>query len=527
MSKFSEYFIRNYPHFKDDILNGRYERAISEYVVLYKKKVGRKKKKYINPQQEYSAAFDGFNRHGSHREQDLRALVNDDKAFDDFLDFFKQRYGKDGIYRVSNKAKDVGTEKNYMVKLKQFLRRIVKVSSWDKDRMFEETKRYIYKSIISQWSDIIAKKMHKKLVQKWNNLSVSLFFMNEIEEYRRFAELFEFEGEIAKSCFSGYLLWHSARYINRKVDGKNIPTNKLTKLLKNNPFALEFLDKAEQKHILRSFRLQKRFCNAELDNALSVYHSLYDKYDDISLEIKIPDPVSFRRPDTLDEAKKLITYRNKVISFLDLISSGGQLLDKRRAFAVEKIIRYKSPFKMLTQQQKAYIDSLPKICTSEKKECVKAIDRIIGIYTFCAREKYMNRESYYKEYFNSISPSQNKGFLKKKYDNGLDIFILKKKIDMDRQWKKTFYNFNTGKYEEYISYIDAVQKLYPMDEYIYIIPYQIDSKSGDEYVTEDGYTLARYNIKGELSPNLLAGNYVRPIVDSVSISDNDMDLGIW
>ena len=63
-----------------------------------------------------------------------------------------------------------------------------------------------------------------------------------------------------------------------------------------------------------------------------------------------------------------------------------------------------------------------------------------------------------------------------------------------------------------MSYIDAVQKLYPKSEYNYIfVGWMVIDRKDDEYITDDGYTLARYDINGELSDNLLEGNFVKPL----------------
>ncbi len=512
MSRFSEYFIRHYPEFREDIIQGRYAEAISHYVNYYKRSVQTKRKRdYINIQQECSAAFDGFSRHGSRREQDLRALVGDDKAFDAFLDYFRQRYGKQGIYRVSGKAREILLERDYIVFLDKFLKRVIKISSWDKDKMYEETKLYIHNAIIPQWMSKVVRATHKKLVHKRDSLGVSLYFIKQMEEYRRLTELMEFEEELVKSCFLSYLLWHSVRYINRKVKGTPIPTNRLTKLLKKNPLALEFVNSREQKEILKTFRLQKNFTDSELENAHSFYRSVFRNEDDSTGPMKDPEHIASCRPATLGQAKEFLAYRKKIISFLAAIKPLLPASD-RRISAVDEILDHQSPFKILTSQHKEYIDGLGILDISDAKTCIKAVDRIIGIYTFCAREKVMTRKAYYDGYFDSVVPSANKEYWKKWRNLGLDLFILKKDIVPELQWQKCFYNFNTGKYEEYVSYIEAVQKLYPKTEYTYIYVGSMGIENqDDEYITDEGLTLARYNIKGELCDNLLEGNYVKPV----------------
>ena len=525
MSRFSKYLIQNYPAFKEDILQGRYAEAISRYVIFYKKSVQTKRKRdYINIQQECSAAFDGFNRHGSRREQNLRALVGNDRAFDAFLDYFRERYGKNGIYRVSTKAQGILLERDYMVFLDKFLKRVIKVSSWDKEKMYKETKWYIHNVIVPQWTRKVVAATHKKLVQRRDNLGVSLYFIKQMEEYRRLTELMEFEDELVKSCFLTYLLWHSVRYINRKIKGNNIPANRLTKLLKKNPLTLEFVDNKEQKALLKTFRLQKNFTSAELDNAHNFYRAVFKNYDDTSMMMEDPEHIANRRPANRDEYIELLSYRKKIISFLHEIRPVIPS-DDRRIPAVEEITEHQLPFKFITQQHKAYVDALPSIGSLDTKACSRVLDRLIGIYTFCAREKFMTRKTYYDGYFDSITPTGNKEYWKKWRDRGLELFIFKKEIVPSMQWQKCFYNFNTGKYEEYVSYIEAVQKLYPKTEYIYInVGENLIEQQGDEYITEEGYTLARYDINGELSDVLLEGNYVKPIDNPNYIARNSSDL---
>ena len=510
MSRFSEYFIQQCPEFRDDVIHGRYKEAIFHYVSFYRRCVHTKRKRgYINIQQECSAALDGFSRHGSRREQDLRAMVGNDRAFDAFLDYFRQRYGKEGVYRVSNKAREIKLERGYIVYLNKFLSRGIKVNSWGKKMLYEETKEYIDNYIMPQWIRRIISTIHKKLIQKRDNLGVSRYFIKQIEEYRRLTELMECEGKLVRDCFLTYLLWHSARYINKKVKGDSIPTNRLTKQLKKNPLALEFVDYKEQKALLKSFRLQKKFTTAELENAHDFYRSVFKKYDDTTGAIE--DCAHTRGPSNHKEYMELLSYRKKIVAFLNdvkhIIPAGD-----RRIPAVEEITANQMPFKIITPQHKEYIDSLPTLDTPDKKACIKAVDRLIGIYTFCAREKYLKRRDYYDGYFDSIVPTGNKEYWKRWRDKGFDLFILRKEIVPSLQWTKCFYNFNTGKYEEYVSYIDAVQKLYPESEYTYtFVGGMIIDRKDDEYITDDGYTLARYDINGELSNNLLEGNFVKPL----------------
>ncbi len=510
MSRFSEYFIRHYPTFPDDIIHGRYNEAISHYVNFYKRRVQTKRTRgYINIQQECSAALDGFSRHGSKREQDLRALVGNDKAFDAFIEYFQQRYGKNGIYRVSNKAREIRQEGNYITYLNKFLRRVVKLSSWNKEKMYEETNRYINIVIIPQWLHRIIRTIHKKLVQRRDNLGVSQYFIKQMAEYTWLTELMESEDELVKNCFLAYLLWHAARYINKKVKGKNIPTNRFTKALKKNPLALEFIDGEEQKALLKSFRLQKKFTNAELENAHEFYRSVFKNYDDTIGTIE--DNAQIRGPSNHKEYMELLLYRKKIIAFINAIKAIIPS-DDRHIPALDEITAHQMPFKIITPQHKKYIDKLSSFDISDKNACIKAVDRLIGIYTFCAREKYMTRREYYDGYFDSIVPTGNKEYWKRWRNKELDPFILKKELLPGKRREKCFYNFNTGKYEEYVSYIDAVQKLYPKSEYTYIfVGEMVIDRNDDEYITDNGYTLARYDINGELSDNLLEGNFVKTI----------------
>ena len=521
MSRFSEYFKRNYPFFKEDVLQGRYNTAVETYVLAQHHRVeGKKDQTNIN--QIFTAAFDGFSRNGSKRLQDLKEWIGDDEAFEGFYQFFNRRYGKGGQYRVSNKKKKKKTVSvktgesteipEFKEQLDSFLKKLSKNRYYDKKWAFEETKRYILRVVFPQWSKKYIDNFKKRLAGIKEQLDrivmdfveyCSLDYSFYVERYRWWAERNDFYSRIMSRCFWDYMCWHSARYINRKrIPGERIPTNKLTKAVKNDPYAYKFMDLKEKRALLRSFRYQKSLSRVEIDNAEDLYLDIFEYYYE-NEEINWPWEVKL--PAALDKVQELYAYWKKAYSFLE--TAPVKDLDELYSNAVEKILAYKTPFQRITPQQKTFIDALPMVDIKDKKEYTKTIDRMIGVFTFCTRIKFMKRGDYYYRYFDSIVPNGKLEFWEEWRNKGLDVFMMPK-------CDKTFYNFNTRRYVKYVSYIDAVKKLYPMDKYQYIYVDYLDryESSSDTYYTGKGYTLARYDANGKLSHFPLEGNYVRKLI---------------
>ena len=523
MSRFSQFFIQRYPQFRQAVLSGNYESAVSLYLMAYQGKRGGKKV-YMNEMQEHTAAYDGFHRNGSRREQDLREWVRNDKAFDGFMEFFCAQYGKDGMYRVSNKSAHTIDRRRNRPKFKpkkkkngtfDACRRSVKKAviilgerlGGNKKAIEAEVERYIER----RFSDVhyfFVEQLRQKIKEERDKLGGSLYMAGQIKHYKLLTRQLEYLNNDTSKDLSVYLLWHAIRYINNRYKGKNIPTNKLTKLLKNSPCILLFLQEKEQRYLLRSLRLQKHFSSLELDNAVSLYYMLYSEYDETSMKIKFPR--SYSPPASWIKGRDMIVYKNKAAEFLKAQESRIKELDARLYAASKKILDNTSvSFKILPEEYKVFIDQLPDADMEDRKKCLKTVDRLIGIYTFCSRQRYMTRKEYYEDYFDAITSS------KKEQEHGLDMFVLIAKKLPEKKWDKCFFNFNTGRYEEYLSYIDTVQTLYPKEEYVYIkTDYMFPDNEDEKYVDSYGYTLARYTAAGRLCDDLLEGNYVKPITDS-------------
>lgn len=522
MSRFSQFFVQHYPQFRQAVLKGNYESALSFYILAYQSKRDGKKV-YINEMQEYAAAFDGFQRNGSRREKDLREWIRNDQAFDGFMDFFCERYGKNGMYRVSNKSAHTIDRRrnrpNFKSKKKKeafdACRRSVREAvinlgemlGGDKKAIEAGVERYIER----RFSDVhyyFVEQLRQKIKEERDKLGGSLYMADQIRHYKLLTRQLEYLNNDTSKDFSAYLLWHAIRYINNRYKGKNIPTNKLTRLLKNSPCVLLFLQGKEQRYLLRSLRLQTHFSSIELDNAVSLYYILYSGYDETSTKIRFPR--SYSPPASWIKGRDMIVYKNKVVKFLKAQEARIKELNERLYSAAKKILDNTSVgFKILPEEHKAFIDKLSEADKEDSKKYIKTIDRLIGIYTFCSRQRYMTREMYYEDYFDAISPA------KEERTSGLDIFVLIARKLPERKWEKCFFNFNTGRYEEYLSYIDTVKVLYPKEEYVYIkTDYMFPDDEDEKYVDRYGYTLARYTAAGQLCDDLLEGNYVKPVTDS-------------
>ena len=245
-------------------------------------------------------------------------------------------------------------------------------------------------------------------------------------------------------------------------------------------------------------------------NAILINIALYvgnDEYDtDDTLE-KIPVPESIPAPVTIKEAKTLINYREKAITLFEKLKPAYKYLDMRFLSALELILKCRYPFLLLMQKHKAFIDSATDIDIQNHEECVRTLMRLVGIYTFCSRIKYMSRYSYYcYQNEKNIAKPKEEGWIRVP-DPSLEYFVL-------NVVNNTYYNFNQCKNEKYKSYIDTVLKLYPREEYVYIKPdYSFPTGTFDTYLTGDEYTLARYTFSGKLCSEPLTGNCVKRITD--------------
>ena len=521
MSRFSEYFKRTYPFFKDDVLQGRYDTAVETYVIAQHHRVEGKKDQ-TNLHQIFTAAFDGFYRNGSRRLKDLKEWIDNDEAFRGFYNYFSKRYGKDGLYRVSNKAKkkiinrgnsgDYSKVPPFKESLDYFLKKLSKNRHYDKEMAFEEAKKYILRVIFPQWTQKYIDELKEELEKYKTHMeeNISSWFDYHYPDYNFISNFFiwyvgiyESYDKIMTRCFWDYLCWHSARTINRKkIPGSKIHTNKLIKAVKRDPYAYKFMDLTEKKAVLRSFRYQKSLSQVEIDNAKGLYYEMAAEPEYCSEDIEIEWPWQLKLPATLEKTQEIYSYWRKALLFLKSVSVQG--LDKRYREAVEKIFALRTPFQRITPQQKTFIAALPEVDTDNKDLFVKTIDRLIGIFTFCTRIKFMERWEYYCGHFDSIIPDGKLEFWEEWQKKGLDIFMLMKKNDI-------LYNFRTKRFVKYVSYIDAVKKLYPMDKYQYInVDYMEQGWSlSDSYYTKDGYTLARYDCSGNLCKEPLKGNFVR------------------
>ena len=533
MSRFSEYFKRNYPFFKYDVLQGDYENAVKTYVMAQHHRVEGKKDQ-TDQDQIFTAAFDGFYRNGSRRLKDLKEWIDNDEAFEGFYNYFSDLYGKEGLYRVSNKKVthrvniddyDYYDDPFYpeVIKFKEdldyFLKRLLKHRYYDKKMAFEKTKMYIQKVIFLPWIqkyiDDTKKDLEKEKAYIEENIRFGLndhylfYKFNNISNFFKwYVGVYEFIDKIMKRCFWDYLCWYSVRTINRKkIPGAKIPTNKLVKAVKRDLYAYKFMDFAEKKAVLRLFRYQKSLSCTELDIAEKLYNSILDSHDpefgsDDFYFLEIRGRWEFKLPATLEKAQEIYSYWRKALAFLESVSVRG--LDKRYRDAVKLILTLRTPFQLITPQQKKFISALSDVDTENKKLFIKTIDRLIGIFSFCTRLRFMGRGVYYFGYFYSVIPNGKLEFWEEWQKKEFEIFILLKN-------DKVLYNFRTKRFIKYVSYIDAVKKLYPMDKYQYIkVDYMNqDLSSSDSYYTKDGYTLARYDCSGNLRMGAEMGNLVR------------------
>lgn len=521
MSKFSDFFIKAYPQFKEKVLEGNYEEALAIYLVAYQRRVeGKKNQADIN--QVYSAAFDGFNRHGSKREQDLREWVDDDNAFNRFFEFFRSKYGKEGICRVSNKSRSVasvrvvkeeGPYERFLKRrhLRELIYKLSRNKALGKKKLYEQIEGYIRDIIISPNKKALTAAIKKDLIKErddifeyWDDpflvsagalLSVLMIRIENIEN----------------SIFSltfNYLRWYAARYINKRCEGNNIPTNALTTALKKSPLLFLILNRQEMKFFLHSFLQEKRYRTAtEGYNAGLILVALYGGYEDDTLE-KMTIPESLQEPKKIEEAKALIHYREKVIALIEKMRPFFQYLDKRMLSAIDLILKSRYPFLILLPKHKTFIDNLTDERIEEKEECVRVLMKLVGIYSFSSRIKYMSRYSYYSYYQEQKLANAGEVRWIRVPDPSLEYFVLS--VDDENR----YYDFNNCLPSKYVSYIETVLSLYPREEYVYIKPeYSFPADAFDTYLTFDGYTLARYNFKGELCTEPLKGNCVKRITD--------------
>ena len=476
MSKFFRYFVKRYPGFKDNVLNGNYKEALSIYADAYLE-LGEGKRKWDDYWRVYSAAYDGLHRHNSTREHDLRELVGDDKAFDGFMEYFRALYGKNGKCRVSNKlSKEVKAE-NHMDRflrkrqLIDFIKLNIKKGILDKQKLFDEAKKFIQEFIISRRLEVFKKWLKELLDYPAEILMLFSFLRVEYNFLLHYYWKLENIDNASQHCMEDYLYWQAARYINRKGTGKNIPTNALTANLKGNPFLFDLVrDNRDRKKMLQSFRYQKRATFAESVNYKLLSAAVYRLDEEDMLErVKTSKVIS--GPKTLKDAKELMVardrYQKNIIGYYWRARPMLDFLDKRLADAMIEVL--KSPrLERLLPEQKKFLESLPVADASTKEQCVKVFNRIIGIYTFSTRVKNISRRDYYDYYEYNLVRDPNK---------------------KEKKWLKPLDETLEG-------YLPANK--YPRDEYEYI-------------QTEEGYTLARYDCSGNLCMGPVKGNCVRKV----------------
>ena len=544
MSRFSRYFINTYPKFKEEVLSGNYESAMSIYAIAFHDRVEGKKNQQ-NIRQVYSAAYDGFHRNGSQREQDLRGWIANDEAFDAFMEFFCSQYGKDGIYRVSNKGRHTKDRRATVIRkrkeeeerqkkegpwdayqrnkkqllhkkqLRAFIRRKLKDGVTDKKKLFEATAKYIKNEIIaSSYKDIyeIVQKEIKRRTDKFNG-SIFLIY-DSIYLRANYWILNNLEAALSHGVYD-YLCWYAAKFINKRGTGKKIPTNSLTIALKKNLALFLLLDEPDMKKILRSFRFQKSFNTTEMFNAWGLESLNYSSGDIIPGYAMAPKNNS--GPKTRSGWLELLKYRNKALDFFDKVKMTAGTWDKNLESVINWILKTRNLFVVLMKPDKKFIDALPGIDITDKEKCCKAINRLIGIYSFCSRTNYRN-ESSYKHYFvnQKIDKTKRESSWLVMPNELFDVFFLK----MDKNGQ--YYDFNTGRKEPYISYIEAMLRLYPREEYVYIkSEFIFPSDKKDIFWTDDGYTLARYTCSGELCVEPLKGDWVKRISDSDFVPQNE------
>lgn len=483
MSKFFRYFVKRYPDFKDNVLKGNYKEALSIYADAYLK-LGEGRRKCDDYWRVYSAAYDGLHRNNSTREHDLRELIGDDNAFEAFMEYFRNLYGPGGTCRVSNKlSKEVKAENDMDRFLRKrqlidFIKLNIKNGVIDKQKLFEEAKKFIQELIISRRLELFKKWMKKKLLDYPEEFLIQLSaFKTELNLLLHYYWKLENIDNAARHCMEDYLYWHAARYINRKGTGKNIPTNALTANLKGNPFLFDLVqENRDRKKLLQSFRYQKRATFAESINYKLLSAAVYNTDEEDMLE-RIRTSKVISGPKTFKDAKELLVARDKyqkyIIDYYWRARPTLDFVDKRLADAIIEVL--KSPrLERLMPKQREFLESLPTADASTKEQCIKVFNRIVGIYTFSTRVKNISRRDYYDYYeYNMVRDPDKK----------------------EKKWLKPLDETLEG-------YLPTNE--YPRNEYEYV-------------QTDDGYTLARYDCSGNLCMGATPGNYVRKVKDGSSL----------
>lgn len=476
MSKFFKYFVRRYPGFKENVLKGNYKKALSIYADAYLE-LGEGKKELDDYWRVYSAAYDGFHRHNSTREQDLREWIGDDVAWSGFMEFFRARFGQNGICRISNKVARKAKKENRVDKIlrkKQlidFIKINIRNGILEKEKLYAKAKKFIHTMIIIP----PRLSLFKDRVKEWlQSILPDLKAHQEIREkldlllHNRWA--FDNVDNAASKGMEDCLCWHAAKYINRKGTGQNVPTNALTASLKANPI-LPFLfwEEKDKKKLLQSFRYQKRANYTESMNYKILSAWAYRLNEDDSFE-RIKTSKTISGPTELEKGKELIEareqYKQIIVAFYWKARPLIDYLDKRLTDALKEIFEHEQRFERMLPEQRQFLESLPDVDVSTKEQCVKIFNRIMGIYTFITRVKHISRRDYYDYYETLMKRDKNKKERKwvKPLDESLDVFFEENE--------------------------------YPQDEYEFV-------KTGN------GYALARYDCSGNLCKNPLKGNYVR------------------
>ena len=477
MSKFFKYFVKRYPGFKEKVLNGEYKEALSIYADAYLE-LGEGKKEWNDYWRVYSAAYDGLHRHNSTRERDLRELVGDEKAFEGFMEYFRTRYGQGGICRVSNKiSKEVKAEDEMdrftrKRQLWNYIKIRMKSGILDKKTLYEDAKQYIQELIISRrmtefrrWAKAVCTGAMEVLMP----FKPLMAGMNLVRHYQW---IYDNVDNASQHMMEDYLCWHAAKYINRKGTGRNVPTNALTANLKANPLLYVLLfrtERSDMKKMIQSFRYQKRVTYAESMNYKLLIATLYKLHEEDTLE-RIETSKVVSGPKTLKEFKDLKNAKNKYLrNIMDYYWRARpklDFLDERLTDALQAVI-YAQRLERLLPEQRKFLESLPTADASNKEQCVKVFNRIIGIYTFSTRVKNISRRDYYDYYESQIIRDKNK---------------------KERKWVKPL--------DESLDVFNPKQNDYPQDEYEYV-------------QTNDGCTLARYDCSGNLCIGAEKGSYVR------------------
>lgn len=511
MSKFFRYFVKRYHNFKENVLKGNYKEALSIYADAYLK-LGEGKKAFDDYWQVYSAAYDGLHRHNSTREKDLRGWIGDEKAFKGFMEYFSTRFGQEGICRVSNKIARKAKPKSKMDKflhkrqVLDFIKLNIRKGILEKKILFEKTKKYIevqivspnHKEFISWMKDLLSRRITyvKACSATFEGESLQENIRKELNLLLLHNQwVYENIDNVAHHSMEDYLLWHAARYINRKGTGKNIPTNTLTANLKANPLLTVLLtDDKDIKIILKSFRYQKRATYAESENYKILSSELYNIREKDFLD-RIRTSQTISGPKTLEESKELIKLRKKytqnITEYYYRARPVIDFIDKRLGDALKEIFSGQR-FERLLPQQREFFESLPNADASTKEACFKVFNRIMGIYTFITRVKLISRRDYHDYYETWMVHDKSKKEKKwvKPLDESLEVFDFPKDADC---------------------YIKTVRSCYPTGKYVYVRKKDLvfPTDTNDIYLTRNGYTLARYDCSGNLCKEPLKGNFVK------------------